>query len=217
MRQPPRPHKGVFVTFEGVDGAGKTTQLRALGIWLRQKGVKVVETREPGGTPAAERIRDVLLDPENRGLSARSELFLILASRAEHVEKHVRPALLAGQTVLCDRFTDATFAYQGDGRGFPADMLTKATAFASDGLVPDLTFLLDVDPTVGRKRITARTAPSDRFESEKADFYLRVRDAYQKIAKRDSGRVVTIEASGSMAIIQEKIRQAMTQRGFANP
>ena len=214
MPQPQRPHKGIFITFEGVDGAGKTTQLRALGVWMRQRGAKVVETREPGGTPIAERIRDLLLDPENHALSSRTELFLILAARAEHVEQHVRPALESGQVVLCDRFTDATLAYQGGGRRFPADLLSKANAFAADGLVPDLTVLLDVSPAMGRKRLKGRGSPSDRFEGETEAFYDRVREMYQRIAKRDQARAVLIDAAGSMAVIQEKIRNEVTRRGF---
>ncbi len=214
MAQPQRLHTGVFITFEGVDGAGKTTQLRALGVWMRQRGAKVIETREPGGTPMAEKIRDLLLDPDSRGLSSRTELFLMLAARAEHVERHVRPAIESGQVVLCDRFTDATLAYQGGGRGSPADLLAKANAFAANGLVPDLTILLDVDPAIGRRRLTGRGTPADRFEGETAAFYDDVRQGYQRIAKKDDARVVLIDASGSMAVIQEKIRHEVTRRGF---
>ena len=214
MAQPQRLHEGIFITFEGVDGAGKTTQLRALGAWMRQRGAKVVETREPGGTPIAERIRDLVLDAENAGLSSRAELFLLLAARAEHVEQHVQPALESGQVVLCDRFTDATLAYQGAGRSFPTSFLSKANAFAANSLAPDLTILLDVDPAIGRRRLAGRGTPVDRFEGEAAAFYDRVREGYLRIAKKDSGCVVLVDASGSMAVVQEKIRNEVTRRRF---
>ena len=215
MAQAPRRDAGTLITFEGVDGAGKTTQLRALGVWLRQKGLDVVETREPGGTPIAEGIRDVLLAPEHARMSRRAELFLVLAARAEHVEARLAPALEAGQTVLCDRFTDATVAYQGGGREFPADLIAKMNDFAACGIRPDLTFILDVEPTVGLKRINRRAAPSDRFEGETPAFYKRVREGYQRIAKRDRDRVVLVDASGSMAVIQDKIRGEVVRRKLA--
>lgn len=212
MRAVKRSWPGWFISFEGVDGSGKTTQLRNLGAWLRQHRAKVLETREPGGTPLAESIRDFVLDPRNVNLRPLTELFLMNAARAQHVEDGIMPALERGDIVLCDRFSDATLAYQGGGRGFPVAELKTLNAIATKGIQPDLTFLMDVPVHVGQQRQTGRGGTADRMESEPPAFHERVRQAYLEIAKSDPNRVLLIDSTRPLAMVQETIRKAVVTK-----
>jgi dTMP kinase len=188
------PHaRGLFVTFEGVEGAGKTTRSAALSSSLAALGIEAVHTREPGGPPLAERIRDVLLDPSLE-VPARAELMLYLASRAANVELVVEPALARGAVVVCERFDDATVAYQAYGRGLDPERVRAACAFATGGLEPDLTILLDLDPEAGMARLATRRGGCDRIEMESLAFHRRVRGGYLEIAG-SSPRCVVLDAS----------------------
>ena len=175
--------QGLFIVFEGQDGAGKSTQIEALAAFLRDAGRDVVLTREPGGTPIAEKIRQVLLDRENAGMSAACEAYLYAAARAEHVDKVIVPALQRGAVVLCDRFMLSSVAYQGYGRGLGAEQIRKLNALALKGVKPDCTFYLSLDPQLGLSRIAARQA--DRIEMENLDFHTRVREGYLSAASND--------------------------------
>ncbi len=172
--------RGLFITFEGVEGAGKTRRARALEALLASLGQPVVHTREPGGTPAAERIREILLDP-GLEIPPVSELMLYLASRAANVEMVIKPALDSGKHVVCERFDDATMAYQSGGRGLPAADVREACRLATGGLTPDLTFVLDLDPETGLSRLGDRGG-TDRIEREVLEFHRRVRSAYLELA-----------------------------------
>ena len=195
--------RGKFITLEGIDGAGKSTHLAWLADFFRQRGIPVRITREPGGTALGEKLRLVLLDPNNT-MHAETEALLVFAARREHLDKVIEQALVQGEWVVCDRFTDATFAYQGGGRGVDWQRLSQLEQWAQRGLQPDLTLLFDLAPEIGRGR--ARAARSaDRFEQEKGDFYQRVRDGYLKRAREAPARVRVIDASQSVAQIQQKL------------
>jgi dTMP kinase len=202
---------GLFITFEGGEGSGKTTQLKALLARLRAEGRDALETRDPGGTPIGRQIRDLLLDPARGGMAAVAELFLYEASRAQLVHEVLRPALAAGRIVLCDRFTDSTVAYQGYGRGLDLDLIARLNALATDGLCPDLTFLLDLDPERGltraARRVGTRPERPDRLEAEALEFHQRVRAGYRAIGAAEPERVVLLDASQGMAQIEERIRR----------
>ncbi|MBZ0273889.1 dTMP kinase [bacterium] len=193
--------RGVFVTFEGIEGSGKTTQIARVAQRLRAAGRDVVATREPGGCPIADRIREILLDARSVDLAPRAELLLYLASRAQHVDEVIEPALAAGRIVLCDRFHDATEAYQGVARGHGAGHVRELSAMALSAPEPDLTILLDLSPETGlaRARARAQTLPDahkeDRFEREAIAFHEAVRRAYLDIAARETNRVVLIDAN----------------------
>lgn len=205
--------RGKFITFEGGEGCGKSTQIARLAAWLRGKGVEVVLTREPGGTRLAELIRgllkDELLDPP----TARSELLLFLAARAQLVEKTVAPALAAGKWVLSDRFSDSTFAYQGYGRGLPLETLRLINAFACDGLTPDLTLLLDVDPATAAARMRRREAetetPADRIERAGDDFHARLRAGFLELAAAEPARIKVVDANGTPDEVWSAVEAAM--------
>lgn len=177
---------GKLITFEGIDGSGKTTQLQRLGTFLREAGYDVLTTREPGGTPLGRQIRQALLDGESGSVDPLAELLLYAADRAQHVRQLIRPALLAGRIVLCDRFCDATVAYQGYGRGFPIDLIIQLNQLATDGLTPDLTLFYDLPVEEGLARTRGRQtagAPgrenqADRLDREPLDFHRRVREGY---------------------------------------
>lgn len=175
--------KGLFVTFEGIEGAGKTSRCRALADNLRRRGIEAIHTREPGGPPVSERIRTVLLDPALE-VPALTELLLYLASRSANVGLVILPALEAGTHVLCERYSDATVAYQSGGRGLDLPEVEKACSMATGGLVPDLTFLLDLEPEQGLGRLQARSS-RDRIEREELEFHSRVRQAYLDLAARE--------------------------------
>ncbi len=208
MINPKAPGRGRFITFEGVEGAGKSTQVAALQDWLIDHGVPVRVTREPGGSPIAERIRAVLLDRANAGMAGDAELLLMFAARAEHLAKTIRPALETGAWVLCDRFTDATFAYQGGGRGVPRPRIALLEGLVQGDLRPDLTLLFDLPVTVGLNRARGRSAP-DRFEAETVAFFDAVRAEYLAIAGREPERVRVIDAEGAQAAVQHLVRAAI--------
>jgi dTMP kinase len=202
---------GLFITFEGGEGAGKTTQLQALCTHLRATGRDALETRDPGGTPIGKQIRSLLLDPGYGGTAAVTELFLYEASRSQLVHEVIRPALAAGRIVLCDRFTDSTVAYQGYGRGLDRELIARLNALAADGLRPDLTFLLDLEPEVGltraAQRVTLRPERHDRIEGEVLGFHQRVRAGYRAVAAAEPDRVILLDAAREMAEIAELIRR----------
>lgn len=189
--------RGRFITVEGIEGAGKSTQMDAVRGFLDAQGITVVVTREPGGTPLSEAVRGLLLDPGNRGMAADTELLLVFAARAEHIHKVIRPALDAGDWILSDRFTDATFAYQGGGRGIPAERIAALEAWVQGDLRPDLTLLLDLPVETGMARIADRGRP-DRFEREERDFFQRIRDNYLERAAAEPGRFRRIDASAPL-------------------
>jgi len=199
---------GKLITLEGGEGAGKSTVLEALRAQLEAHGIDVLVTREPGGTPAGEAIRHVLLDPQLRGLCAETELLLMFASRAQLVREVVRPALGAARWVLADRFTDASFAYQGGGRGQPVQRIADLERWAADGIVPDLTILLDLPVAEGMRRASGRGA-ADRIEMENADFFERVRAAYRARASADTRRFRIIDASQPLAAVLADLRRCV--------
>lgn len=212
---------GLFITFEGGEGSGKTTQLKALLTHLRSTGRDAVETRDPGGTPIGKQIRALLLDRENTRMAPATELLLYEASRAQLVHEVIRPALTTGRIVLCDRFTDSTVAYQGYGRGLDLDLIARLNALATDGLRPDLTFLLDLDPAVGLLRATQRVAgrqePQDRIEEEVLAFHQRVRFGYRAMAAAEPDRVIVLDASLGMAEIEGRIRPRVDELLRSSP
>lgn len=204
-----RSSRGLFITFEGVEGCGKSTQARALEERLADMGVSVVRTREPGGTPLGERLRDILLDRAEAGMSAETELFLYLASRAEHVRNVIVPAIARGAVVIADRFGDASVAYQGGGRELGAGLVRDLNQVATLGVKPDVTFLLDLDPAAGLERLTSagdeRPADPDRIESEEIEFHRRVREAYLAAAELEPERFLVLDAGGDRSAIADAI------------
>lgn len=200
------PQRGRFITLEGIEGAGKSTQLSVVDECLRSKGLGVVRTREPGGSDVAERIRSLLLDPANRGMDADAELLLVFAARAEHLRKTILPALESGRWVLCDRFTDATYAYQGGGRGLSRERIAVLERLVQRELRPDLTLLFDLPVATGLDRARGRSVP-DRFESERRDFFERVAQAYRDIAAAEPLRVRQIDADREPESIAVEVRR----------
>jgi len=196
--------KGKFITVEGIEGVGKTTNIDFIQQQLRAAGRDVVLTREPGGTPLGEAVRGLLLDPAYTGMDSNCELQLMFAARAEHLAKVVWPALEKGQWVLCDRFTDATYAYQGGGRGIDTDVIARLEQLVQGDFRPDLTLLLDVPVEVGLARASKRGA-LDRFEQEKVEFFERVRTAYLDMAERSPERYRVIDASEPLEVVQRKL------------
>ncbi len=197
--------RGRLVTVEGIEGAGKSTQMNVIRQYLEERGIRVVMTREPGGTPLSEAVRTLLLDPDNRGMSSDTELLLVFAARAEHLHKVIRPALESGDWVLSDRFTDATFAYQGGGRGIEAARIAILEEWLQGALRPDLTLLLDVPVEAGMSRIAGR-GPPDRFEREDREFFQRIRDSYLQRAAAEPQRFRCIDAS---APVKQVSREAL--------
>lgn len=196
------------MTLEGGEGAGKTSCLAAVTGVLDAAGIAWLETREPGGTVAGERIRALLLDPSLEGLTAESELLLLFAARAQHLAERIAPALAAGTWVVSDRFTDASYAYQGGGRGIAADRIAVLERWVQRDLRPDLTLLLDVPPPVGLARaLKARSA--DRFEQERLAFFERVRDAYRARARSEPERFVVVDASQAQAAVAAEVAAAV--------
>jgi dTMP kinase len=193
-----------FITLEGIEGSGKTTQLDFVVDFLRGHGIQVVQTREPGGTEAGELIREILLTNDIEGMHPDTELALMFAARIEHVHKVIKPALQAGQWVVCDRFYDATYAYQGYGRNIDLGKIDKLRELTIGDIQPDLTLLLDVDLDTSTQRVTQRGC-QDRFEKEKIEFYTRVRDGYLAIAKQHANRVTVIDSTHSIEQVQSAI------------
>ncbi len=205
---------GLFVTFEGGEGSGKTTQLTTLLLHLRATGRVVVETQDPGGTPIGKQIREMLLDRENGRMASVTELFLYEASRAQLVSEVIRPALAAERIVLCDRFTDSTLAYQGYGRGLNLDLIGQLNGLATGGLRPDLTFFLDLPPETGLARIRERHAGTrgDRIEAEVLTFHQAVRHGYLTIAAAEPERVTILDAGRGMTEIADEVRRRVEAR-----
>jgi dTMP kinase len=214
------PQRGKFITFEGLDGVGKSTQLENLAIYLRERGIDVITTREPGGTALGEKLRAVLLSSRTSGLSPLAELALMFADRAQHIDEQVLPALNRGQWVLCDRFTDSSEAYQGGGRQLGSDVVMQLHKALCRDLQPDLTILMlsDVARTVARARrrnveqAKLMAEDENRFEKESRAFYERVQAAYLAIAKRAPHRVATVEAGEAIAKVQKKIALIVEER-----
>jgi len=196
----------VFITLEGPDGSGKTTQARLLAEWLREQGHKVVLTREPGGTDIGDQIRAVLHDPHNAAMDARTEILLYSASRAQHVAQRIRPALAAGEIVISDRYADSTLAYQGYGRGLDLETLRTITAFATGGLTPDLTLYLDLASQAGLQRRQLSGGEWNRLDAEALEFHQRVRAGYLELVKQEPERWVVINAARPVEEVQAEIR-----------
>ncbi|HME31607.1 MAG TPA: dTMP kinase [Terriglobales bacterium] len=227
------PSRGKFITFEGLDGCGKTTQLEKLAGLLRRQGIDVVTTREPGGTEIGERIRAVLLDSRTAGLDAHAEMALMFASRAQQIAQVILPALQAGQWVLCDRFTDSTEAYQGGGRQLGSEAVLRLHEVLCGGLWPDLTILMDTDASasVARARRRNKAAvleyPSgdsvpeggqpdeNRFEKESRAFFERVRNAFLEIARREPQRVALVDARPPLEVVYPEIARIVRERLMA--
>ena len=201
--------KGKFITVEGIEGVGKSTNIEFIRNTLETAGKTVVVTREPGGTPVGEEIRKLLLDHRNDNLSSDSELLLMFAARAEHLAHVIRPALDDGKFVLCDRFTDATYAYQGGGRGITFRCIGMLEDWVQGEIRPDLTLLLDVPVTIGMQRAGQRSQ-ADRFEQEQHAFFERVRNTYLTLAKCESERIRIIDASKPLEVVQEQIHHELT-------
>lgn len=212
--------RGKFITIEGLDGCGKSTQLKKLARALRLRGIDVVTTREPGGTPTAEKIRGVLLDSRTSGLSPWAELALMFASRAQHIEELILPSLEHGKFVLCDRFTDSSEAYQGAGRGLGVEPIHQLHQTLCQGLQPDLTILMDSDVHSSveraRRRNDAkkkpRSADENRFEQENRKFFERVRQGFAAIARREPERVAEVDARRSIGAVHADILKIVQQR-----
>lgn len=208
----------MFITFEGIEGTGKSTQIALLKAHLEALGRRVLVTCEPGGSRIGAELRRVLLSLENRDLTAQAELFLYLADRAQHVAQVVRPALASGAVVLSDRFADSTVAYQGFGRGMDPELLHRLNAVAVDGLWPELTLLLDLEPVIGLERAVARnlsegkTNAEGRFEAESIAFHNRVRQGFLDLAARNPGRISIVDASGTPEGIALAVRALVEAR-----
>ena len=203
--------KGLFITFEGIDGGGKTTQLALAAKWLREQGYEVVESREPGGTPLAERVRELVLDP-SLPLTTTTQTLLYLAARSEHVDKLLRPSVEAGKIVLCDRFSDSTLVYQGLSQGkslAELAMLRNLCSFASAGLAPDLTLVFDGRPEVLVRRRAARGV-SDRYELQGLDFQQALRNGFLALAEAEPERLKLIDAEGSQEQVAASVQQAIS-------
>ncbi len=199
-------HRGVFVVLEGGDGAGKSTQADLLVTWLQARGRPAVRTHEPGASSIGPAVRALLLSRESPLRSAWAEALLYAADRAEHVAGVVRPALESGAVVVCDRYVDSSVAYQGVGRGLGAENIAAVSQWATEGLQPDLTVLLDVDPRAAVGRLTG---PADRLESEPLEFHARVREAFLARARADPGRYRVLDASASVADVHDQVVQAV--------
>jgi dTMP kinase len=207
--------RGKFITVEGTEGVGKTTNIQFIKDWLEAKNLAFVSTREPGGTPLAEQIRELLLAPRDELVCDTAELLLMFAGRAQHLNQVIEPSLAEGAWVLCDRFTDATYAYQGAGRNMRQDHISELELIVQGSLRPDLTLILDIPVEIGLKRASERSEP-DRFEQEKTEFFQRVRNGYLDIAKHNPDRCVVIDASQSLEAVQREISIALEAFWFSS-
>ena len=206
-----------FITFEGIEGSGKTTQIRLLAAHLESRGVQHLVTREPGGTEIGEKIRALLLDPANNGMVPLAELFLYGAARSQHIEEVIEPAVARGEVVLCDRFTDATVAYQGYGRELPANIIKVMNSLVCADTKPDLTILLDMEPEAGLARARARNQASGdisatRFDDEELAFHRRVREGYLELARMEAGRIRVVQAEPRPEKISRQIIALVSRR-----
>lgn len=208
--------KGFFITFEGTEGSGKTTQAALLVEHLTREGGDVISTREPGGTDFGRGLREILLTNGLQKISALAELFLYCADRAQHIQSLIGPALDEGKCVICDRFSDATIAYQGWGRGLDREEVKRICQTAGGGIIPDLTLLLDIDPQQGLARAIGRIKESnsreDRFEKESLDFHRRVRSGYLSLAKAHADRFCVISAEGSPQEVHRRVVEIINSR-----
>ena len=204
--------RGRFITFEGGEGAGKSTQIKLLAEWLRDRKVSLVDTREPGGSEGAERIRGLLVTGETNRWTPLTETLLHYAARSDHLERTIRPALASGRWVLCDRFADSTMAYQGYGHDVTADFIQRLFDAVVGTDRPDLTFILDVPVAVGLRRAAARAGGENRYEQMSIEFHERLRLGFLEIARLEPGRCVVIAASGSVDAIQAEIRASIIGR-----
>jgi len=209
--------KGTFITFEGIEGSGKSTQIALLANYLTDKGVRHVLTREPGGTLIGDQIRKILLDPANRALDSAAELLLYAASRAQHLREIIIPALADGANVLCDRFSDATLAYQGYGRGLDVEMIRALDRIVTAGMRPELTLLFDIEAASGIARARGRNnsrglEAEARFENEELVFHERVRQGYLALVAQEPERIQVVDASSSAEAIQAKVRKIVDER-----
>ena len=202
--------RGLFISFEGTDGSGKTTQYRLFAEYLVSLGYEVVTTREPGGTPISEKIRGIILDPENTEMDDMTEALLFAAGRAQHVAQLIRPSVEAGKIVLCDRFMDSSIAYQGYARGL-GDCVRIINEYAVAGMQPDLTFLLDLPPQAGRAR-NVKAGKADRLEKQAMEFHRKVYEGYKKLAEIYPDRFIVIDADGSIEEVQARIRREFLER-----
>jgi len=198
---------GRFITFEGIDGAGKSTHIDALAKRLRERGATVLCTREPGGTPLAEKLRELVL---HTTMDPLTEALLVFAARRDHVQQVIAPAIVRGETVLCDRFTDATFAYQGGGKGVPAALIAHLAQVSHNGLMPDLTLVFDCPYEVSRERLGRTGRVPDRFEREDHAFFDRVRQSYLGLARADAERIRILDATGSVVDIKKRIEEELS-------
>ena len=199
---------GKFITIEGTEGVGKTTNIEFIQAWLNSRKLDFVSTREPGGTPLAEQIRELLLTPRKEKVSNSAELLLMFAGRAQHLDHVILPAIQSGRWVLCDRFTDATYAYQGYGRGMDKALIAQLEQLVQADLRPNLTLILDIPVEIGLKRASQRSTP-DRFEREQTEFFERVLQGYLSIATESPERCVVIDASQPLEDVQRDIAEAL--------
>ena len=211
-QQAQSPVRGRFITFEGIDGAGKSSQIAAVVALLQAAGVDVDQTREPGGTALGERLRELLL---HEPMHLETEAMLMFAARREHLAARIEPALAAGRWVVCDRFSDATFAYQVGGRGLDRDKFDALEAWVHPGLQPDLTLVFDLDPAVAAARVASTGVDPDRFEREQRDFFVRVRAAYVERAERAPERICVIDADRAPELIRAEIERIVRERFFS--
>jgi|TARA_R110001583_G_scaffold100844_1_gene247002 dTMP kinase len=204
--------KGRFITFEGIDGAGKSSQIAAVVSFLGARGVVVEQSREPGGTRLGESLRELLL---HQPMHLETEAMLMFAARREHLAARIQPALLRGEWVVCDRFSDATYAYQVGGRGLKPEKFAALETWVHPGLQPDLTLLFDLPPEIAASRVASTGADPDRFEREQRDFFVRVREAYLERARHAPGRICVIDANRSPDQIRDEIKTLLEERFFA--
>lgn len=199
---------GRFITIEGTEGVGKSTNIEFIRQWLESRGIELIQTREPGGTPFAEDVRHLLLAVRDELVDETAELLLMFAARSQHLNTLIKPALARGAWVLCDRFTDSTYAYQGGGRGVDVEKIAALETFVQGALRPDMTFVLDIDVSVGLERASKRAA-LDRFESEKVEFFERVRSVFLARAEQAPERYRVIDAGQSLSGVQSDIEQVL--------
>ena len=205
-----KDYSGKFITLEGIEGVGKTSNLAYIRELLQQHGRECIETREPGGTPLGESLRSILLEHRHDGMSPDAELLLMFAARAEHIARVILPALIAGKYVLCDRFTEATYAYQGGGRGVSDSKIADLENWVQGELRPDLTIVLDAPIHIGRARAGRRSEP-DRIEKEHDDFFTRVRDTYLRLAEHYPQRIAVVDADMTLDDVRDQIKRVLRE------